>query len=962
MPFKIYTYEDPYKLDKTDFWNEISVLPHFCGARTLVNGLKDVLEDKIKGLICPLDDLIRHNGVYGQWVDNIALRIRQYSAFSSVFKQLLDKGRITESFYMALDKNQNHFLEAVRLFTELGIDASAIDSSKGNTEQQLFVYMLKKAQKDSMFRLPPTPAREELNKILVDIAEKEVKDCKGPKREEERCKRAVEITKQAPIDSIVVHGVHQFTPTQLRLLIDMEKMGITVIFLFNYQKKYSGMYSSWELIYGCFDVPIHHDTLVREYDPPTMQNPGNALACALAEICGNRNAVGSPQLRKWYKLYKSIGFTEFANVSEYAHYVSNHYDAARQSYDDSRSVEEKAKGVWSEAKVLAHLGELVYTANRDVHTLLKIYYPDQTKDRHFLSYPIGQFFSAIYRLWDYESGCIKFDINAIKECLSSNILSSASGEVLLRTFCNAEVIFENITTYEDFKREIVDTYVKNYDTVVSTPGTEVLRSLSVYNKYKVPKKDMLALVRAIEEINAISIGLFSFGDCREDSVNFGDHFTRLKDFLKQRELTLANELERKLISELQQRLDIIKPENSDFPGTFRDLREGLYYYLKQKNDEEQPVDWIVKNYEQIDGDILLSQKQAREDRQKVYHFACVSDRDMNMTINDRLPWPLTDEFISAAYSPADLQFQVYYTALGEHSSFLRYALFYGLCYNHCGVRLSYVRQYGDETTEPYALLSVLGMKPEAELIKSLKNNTPFSVSVKQEYTSAVEYDRVRMMDMYLCPYRYLLDYVMEDTPVVCGSFLYQKYFENLLIDAVWKRIQKRKCADAKKFLSDILEQESQKIEPYFKFWKATEISDLKLRAANYLIHEVIGEDTESSVKAYAPTHMEMRKHFGAAKFIVDVSEVETKNPYQAFEALTDKNGYRKEYSLHKLPKPEKLPRAAADLAMETKEYINQTKGRDKSAIPSDWCTYCVHKGNCTEPFLRGDINISSSEK
>ena len=36
MPFKIYTYEDPYKLNKADFWSEISALPHFCSARTLV--------------------------------------------------------------------------------------------------------------------------------------------------------------------------------------------------------------------------------------------------------------------------------------------------------------------------------------------------------------------------------------------------------------------------------------------------------------------------------------------------------------------------------------------------------------------------------------------------------------------------------------------------------------------------------------------------------------------------------------------------------------------------------------------------------------------------------------------------------------------------------------------------------------------------------------------------------------
>lgn len=410
MPFKIYTYEDPYKLDKADFWSEISALPHFCSARTLVNGLKDVLGDSIKGLICPLDELVQHEEVYMQWTDNISLRVQQYSAFSSAFKQLLEKRRISKPFHMALEQNQNHFLEAIRLFIELDISASAIDGSKGNTEQKLFVHMLKKAQESSLFRFPQTPSREKLKEIVVSLAKKEVEECTGTPQEVKRCERAVAATKELPFDSIVVHGVHQFTPVQLRLLLAMEKMGITIIFLFNYQKKYSKIYSSWNDIYGCFEVPIHHDTVVREYTPPTMQNPSNALACALGEICEDRNAVGSGILRKWYKLYKSVQLMEFANITEYAHFVSNHFDAAIQRYSESRSVMERGNDVWSNAAVLRHLDEQVYTANRDVHTLLKIYYPEYAKDRHFLSYPIGQFFSAIYRLWDYENGKIIFDV------------------------------------------------------------------------------------------------------------------------------------------------------------------------------------------------------------------------------------------------------------------------------------------------------------------------------------------------------------------------------------------------------------------------------------------------------------------------------------------------------------------------------------------------------------------------
>ena len=962
MPFKIYTYEDPYKLDKADFWSEISALPHFCGARTLVNGLKDVLDDNIQGLICPLDELVQHEEVYMQWTDNISLRVQQYSAFSSAFKQLLEKRRISKPFHMALEQNQNHFLEAVRLFIELDISASAIDGSKGNTEQKLFVHMLKKAQESSLFRFPKTPSREKLKEIVIALAKKEVEECTGTPQEVKRCERAVGVTKEQPFDSIVVHGVHQFTPVQLRLLLAMEKMGMTIIFLFNYQKKYSKIYSSWNDIYGCFEVPIHHDTVVREYIPPTMQNPSNALACALGEICEDRNAVGSALLRKWYKLYKSVQLMEFANITEYAHFVSNHFDAAIQRYSESRSVMERGNDVWSNAAVLRHLDEQVYTANRDVHTLLKIYYPEYAKDRHFLSYPIGQFFSAIYRLWDYENGKIIFDVNAIKECLSSNILSVAPGEVLLRTFYNVAILFENVTTYDEFQREIVEGYAKNYDKLADTPGNDALselKNLSIYNKYKVTKKDLLALIRAIEEINEIATYLFALDNSREDFINFGKHFRNLEEFLKQRELALANEQERALITALQLRLDKIKPEQSTFSGTFRDLKEGLYYYLKQKNDEDQGVDWIVKNYEQIDGDILQSKRQFEKEQHKVYHFACVSDRDMNMTVNDQLPWPLTDEFIRAAYSPIDLQFQVYYTALGERSNFLRYALFYGLCYNRCDVRLSFVKQYGDETTEPYALLAILGLKPKAELVESVNKPAPFSISVGQELTKGIKYDRFQMMDMFLCPYRFFLDYVMENGPVVQGNFLYQKYFENLLIEAVWKRVGKQKRSDAMKYLPKILEQEAQKLEPFFKFWKATEIFDLKLRAKNYLIHEVITEGYGSTVKPYAPSHMQMRKLFGAALFSVDVSEVERKNPYAEFEAIAKREGWKKTYPLHRLPKPEDQEQADI-LRAAAKQYINQTCGKDKTAIPSDWCTYCVHRGNCMESFLRGEISMSSS--
>lgn len=963
MSFKIYTYEDPYKLDKTNFWNDISSLPHFCSARTLVNGLKDVYGDKIEGLICAFDDFVQHEDIYKSWTDNISLRVQQYSRLTAIYNQLLGRrignAIIDEQFLLALMQNQKHFLEALRLFIELGIPAQSIDGTKGNTEQQLFVEILLNIQNEDIFKFPITPNLEKIKAVLVKLAKKEIDDCHGTDREVKRCERAMERVSKQEFASIVIHGIHQFSPAQLRLILDLEKQGLNIIFLYNYQKKYSKIYSSWNDIYSCFGVPIQHDTAVSEYQMPTMQNPSNALACALGEICENRNSLNRAKLSQWRQLYKNIQLREFANITEYAHFVSTHVENAKSRCYEKEPVQTRGSLTLSNAKVLSAMTEQVYTANKDVHTLLRIYHPEFSQDRHFLAYPIGQFFSAIYRLWDYEKKAIRIDIPAIKECLSSKILNAAPGEVLLRTFYATEILFENISTYEEFQSEIAGRYLTNYKKIISTAGANTeLRNLSIYNRYKVPEKDILALIKAIDEINEIAKYLFDQNTACKDYIDFGSHFQNLEEFLKQRELSLATSKERELINALQLRLSQIRPDKSQFSGTFRDLREGLYYYLKQKESEEPAVDWIVKNFEQIDGDILQSKHQFEHEQAKTYHFGCVSDRDMNMTVNDQLPWPLTNEFIRVAYAPVDLQFQVYYTALGERSNFLRYALFYGLCFNRCDVRLSYVKQYGDEETESYALLSILGFKdPIVEPIDSLSASIPISINIGQEKTKGIKYDSLQMMDMFLCPYKFFLDYVTENAPVTQGNFLYQKYFENLLVEAVWKKIERQPVKTVADHLPLFVKAEGEKLKEYFKFWKSTEIHDLEHRAHNYLKYHIINNSQSTIVMPYDSKHMQIRKQFGLAFYSIDISESEPHNPYASFEALSKITWPKKEYSLHKIPPQDPKPAQqalVAALKADVKEYVNQTISADKTAIPSDWCTYCAHRGMCVDPFLVGE--------
>ena len=120
---------------------------------------------------------------------------------------------------------------------------------------------------------------------------------------------------------------------------------------------------------------------------------------------------------------------------------------------------------------------------------------------------------------------------------------------------------------------------------------------------------------------------------------------------------------------------------------------------------------------------------------------------------------------------------------------------------------------------------------------------------------------------------------------------------------------------------------------------------------------MINKSRGSIVSVFDEDHMSIRKQFGLAKFVVDISEKEIKNPFKSFESLTSSTWPQKEYSLHKLPPKNYRPdqQVLVDtLRRDTRDYINQTYGPDKTAIPSEWCTYCVHRGMCMEPFLAGN--------
>lgn len=959
MSYKIYTYADPYKISQTDFWDEIKYYPQLCASRTLVNGLLHVMGDEIVSLTCPLDDIVNKR-VFNDWTNNISLSIQQYTELGKIYRNWHNREeeskRLTDSHYDALVHNKNAMLDSVKLFIELGIKGDSLEANKLNMEHRVFVYLLKILEKNALFSLPQMPSITELKDLIQKQAEweKEEKerlhqgqeDTETYRKEIRIIERMIESSKTWDGMHVVVHGIHQFTPLQLRFLSHLDKLGVEVIFIYNYLPEFKEIYSSWNYIYQQFDAPIYHDQNIRAYAPVgQLQKPGNAIACNMALLCEEGISRGDKRIRDNYELYEKEKVQEFDNVSEYAGYVSDLFAEAVKRLEEEQLERDKPfQKRPGTSSVLARMEDVIYTANKDVDTLLQVYYPEYARNRHFLAYPIGQFFVALYSLWNVEKKEIDMDFNLLRECVNSGIMSRYNAEQLLKTLMNLEPLFTDLSSYSEFK-ERFENYKRSYRMVENANQGSIafpLRMINIYNSYKVPLKEIEDLGNAICELNDSAVQLF--GDVETDEqFQFSSHFNRLKEFVSGKQASLANEEEKDLIEKLLIRLDAVEKQlQANDKGTLEDLKSGLYFFLKQK--EEPAPDWFVKNFEQIDGDVLNSQNQNAPGKKKVYHFACVSDKDMNCRVDELLPWPISELFIERAYIPKELSFRVYYAALGERSNFLRYALFYGLYFSQCDTKISFVKRYGEDTTDYYGMLRLIGLQSTDGSLSHEVDDYYTSTVTRAKKVQVIKYEREQMAAMFLCPYRYLLDYVLNPQPILSGSFLIQKYLVNILIENTWKSIAGKDQKMVKENLSRFIDQEAEKVRGYFRFYRETEMIDLKKQAENYIISQVFKED-QSKVRECQVTHMQLKRTFGNAMFSEKLQDLPARHEYDAFERLAKVEEDKKSYSTHSVSRTE--DKQLIECALK---YINDSDSNMERV--GSWCTYCTDKNICLEPFAQ----------
>ena len=820
MAIKIFTYSDPYSIDREPYWREIENCPHFCVSQTMVNGLEDVYSSlKAKQTLTTMRILL--NALYSDWEDRNT-RVRQIMEVDNAIYKLTIDGENSDTVRRSLEYNTTALVSAIRLFVELGVDAEKLVTIDLNNDQKLLVEIYRDiASRDrSAFRFNRVKSRDEVVQGIANALKTKHKD--------------IDVASYAN-NAIVIHGIHQFSASMLCAIEDISRY-MDVVLIFNYQNQYKAIYQTWLNIYSLFDLEIGKSN-VTEFRPASLMR-NSFVSNKLADCMG---ALSNGEFRSPEDAFKNLEVIEFANLTEFAGYCTVMFEKA---------VEQQRKITGKKAPTLTYMPEQMYSASGKVNDILRSYFPEQFGERHFLDYPIGHFFVSAVNMWDNENSTVRVnEMSDIKECLGAGVLKESRRGSLITTFNLIEPFIAGETSLSEITRKL-DRDLRKL--IINRKSNDELKRISYIN---VDKNDLKELTDALTELNRIITYFFS--DFNDGSDNFQRFYNRIHDFITNR-IQNQDDLDDEMKNIVKSLLERLSNTNLPETGSFTCLKQTLSYYLSQDDTMGKSANWIVRDFEQIDGDILRSRKQSADRLNMCYHFCCLSDKEISAVRDERLPWPLDIHFFEVAYEPLDLKYQIFLKSKMEFKNFKRYALLYGLEFNRLGCKLSYIKTEDRKENELYHLISMLGIKPTKYQSQAESHYLP-KTELQTNEDRTFSFDKIDTIRYRMCPYKFALESCVQGKTIFRNRFLIIWYMKVLLQSNVILRLQSERPSVER--LKQIMEDEYQSLDDMVKI--AHELEKTQIISG---VYSTIADKLRKQESVFeTPDIKKMREEFLAAK-------------------------------------------------------------------------------------------------
>lgn len=874
MSITIYTYHDPYSIDRETFWKDIENCPYFCAAQTLVNGLRSYYKGKFEGdRVMTVKQFI--DSLYEDW-ESPEWMVRQHASIDNIINSTFST-ELEESQQKNLNRaflfNREEVFKSIRTLFELKVNPDAVLQEHLTKEQEYILDVYKRIlmsdDKRKDFYLAESLSEEEINAALTKAMRSRHKEYDFS---------------NVNMKTVVIHGVHQFSPIMLRAIEELQKYK-RVILLFHYQKQYRKVYQTWLNIYSSFNCKIidHECPEFTPSDSNSVSYKGNVLADQLGKLMnGQKNEIiiGEP--------YEII---EFDNMTEFAGYVADVFErAAHKNPEDP----------------MKFMREYFYAADSSANDILKIYFPEQFGERQFLNYPIGHFFIAIANMWNPNNNEILIsDMNDIRECLSANILSEDKPGELVSIFGRMQALFDGCTSIGQMKRRL-GSVIKNRRYLEDSEEQKYVRHISYYN---VAEEEIDKMRQALEDLESIAAEFYE--DFEDKRHNFRDFYRRLKKYLQTNILEdreLSEEFE-DILRRVLIRLNEV--ENIDASASFECLKSTMSIYLLQEKNPERSANWIIHDFEQIEGDIL---RTGRGNSESIYHFACLEDEDISAVKKPIFPWPLDNDFFEVAQKSIDWKYKVYVKCCNEYKNFKRYALIYGLEYNRAKFKLSYVKRDGVKKRKPYYLLRMLGIKKKKYVKSMIKKKLADTSGIKVENGTTGTFDIYDYYRYRICKFRFLEESIIENNTVYKDNFLLLKYMEVMLENMVKEDMQGLKISEQR--LMEKLNDKFDELEMYFPFAQNANRMDVINNIRNRIMSSKIKE---------IPVLSKENRHYMMIRELFIHKKLEN----AGVDIMQDK-----------FPDvlPEKIQSELEEKVLKDMKYTINV---------DEWCKYCSNRNLCT---------------
>ena len=832
---RIFTYPDPFEIQSnSELWDVITKHPHFCASDTLLQGLETEYKRTSFGILRTINSLV--NKVLGAYVNNPRNDVQMFLDVSSCIRNMPD-GELKSAFrfnianvvesiksLIMLECEPDKFaddiseeqktlldiyktiikLPCVEPFNDLkNMDKKKIVELAKLTINEEIEYLcnrdLENAKNNLGISLPLYTLQDGYDAITKIIADLERKNQEAPDFDLEainyddeikNAKHILSLINNTPdelFDRIIVHGVHRITPEMYFLFNLLEKNGIEVIFLINYAKNLPNTYQTWREVYSWCDTKFEY---LSEVDIASKR--GN-LGVSIAKVIEGKKTALKPKEE----------VTIFGNLTSFT----------------DREVRQTFK------KAGEHLNKMktqyYAVSGKTSNEILKIYFPDQFNEKPFLSYPIGQFILGIYQMWNFDKSTLCLDDKSLCECAVSNIYICKIN--MFDLVNKIKLYFSNCETIDEYfeRIEVLSTSIK---IVNSNNRFKSLEKLSFFN---INLKDLDEFKNFLIFVNDTAKRLFRESD---NTIDFGKHFATLIEIISTPALkgNALSKTEKDLIDEITKKLS--QCADGEILGNIEDVKDALAFYLSAKTKGDTS-NWIVRDFEQIDGAVLLSRKT----KAKYYHFALLSNSHMTNQDDDVLSWPLTNDMFTS-YSQADSAISAVTKGLLERRNFLKFSLFYGTFFAKKEVKLSYIEEENGLEQVPYYLLKILDMK-----MNSYKENetTPFIDGNKREKEmstfSSMKVDEEGKELFSICPYKFMQNCVLKSS-IEYNNEYHIKYFVSHFMYSYVKSV-----LDVKELITINSKQMEKKIQKEFKylrrlfpFWNEVVFVDIENKAREEL--------------------------------------------------------------------------------------------------------------------------------